>query len=200
MPDDRPCCTWHDEDQSGGIAASAIGDLGQGMATQLAKHSAKLRPAVHADLTVLGNFGALLLELHHELDAKRFIEPTTNTPARYAGFLKSQLSRTDTILLVAEDNGAVLGYVYAAHEGYDYMALRGPAGVVHDLFVDPARRRQGVGRLLLEAAIERLRAMGSDRFVLSTAYLNEAARNLFTTMGFRPTMVEMTREATADGK
>lgn len=168
------------------------------MATQSAEHTAKLRPAVRADLTVLGSFGALLVGLHHELDAKRFIEPTTRTPAQYAAFLESQLSRTDTVLLVAEDNGSILGYVYAALEGYDYMSLRGPAGVVHDLFVDPARRREGVGRLLLEAAINKLKDMGSDRFVLSTAYRNEAARHLFTAMGFRPTMVEMTREAATD--
>ncbi|GLR61401.1 hypothetical protein GCM10007919_61300 [Rhizobium indigoferae] len=47
--------------------------------------------------------------------------------------------------------------------------------------------------------METLQARGSERFVLSTAFQNEAARSLFTSMGFRPAMVEMIREADAHG-
>ena len=92
----------------------------------------------------------------------------------------------------------MLGYTYAGVEGYDYMALRGPAGAVYDIVVDPAYRRQGVGRLLLDASIEALKARGAPRVVLSTAEKNEAAQRLFDRAGFRRTMIEMTREL--DGK
>jgi ribosomal protein S18 acetylase RimI-like enzyme len=88
----------------------------------------------------------------------------------------------------------VIGYAYAAVEGYDYMALRGPAGVLHDIIVDPEHRGRGVGRLLLDAALEFLRSRGVPRVVLSTAEQNEGAQRLFASMGFRRTMVEMTRE------
>ncbi|WP_322790956.1 GNAT family N-acetyltransferase [Rhizobium indigoferae] len=63
----------------------------------------------------------------------------------------------------------------------------------------PIGAGQGIGRLLLDAAMETLQARGSERFVLSTAFQNEAARSLFTSMGFRPAMVEMIREADAHG-
>jgi ribosomal protein S18 acetylase RimI-like enzyme len=52
------------------------------------------------------------------------------------------------------------------------MALRGPAGVVYDLVVDPAHRRQGIGRILLDATLEILKARGAPRVVLSTAERN----------------------------
>jgi ribosomal protein S18 acetylase RimI-like enzyme len=88
----------------------------------------------------------------------------------------------------------VVGYAYAAIEGTDWMALRGPAGALHDLVVDPASRGRGVGGALLEAAVAALKAKGAPRVVLSTAERNEGARRLFARAGFRPTMIEMTRE------
>lgn len=116
------------------------------------------------------------------------------TPADHAAFLVGQLDDLDAVVLVADDHGDVIGYAYAAVEGYDYMALRGPAGVLHDIVVDPEYRGRGVGRLLLDASLASLQARGALRVVLETAERNEAAQRLFESVGFRRTMVEMTRE------
>jgi ribosomal protein S18 acetylase RimI-like enzyme len=83
--------------------------------------------------------------------------------------------------------------VHVAVEGWDYMALRGPAGALHDLVVDRAHRGQGVGTLLLDAALAFLKSRGAPRAVLSTAEQAEGAQRLFARAGFRRTMVEMTR-------
>jgi ribosomal protein S18 acetylase RimI-like enzyme len=48
--------------------------------------------------------------------------------------------------------------------------------------------------MLLDAMIEALAARGVPRVVLSTAEKNEGAQRLFEGVGFRRTMVEMTRE------
>jgi ribosomal protein S18 acetylase RimI-like enzyme len=98
------------------------------------------------------------------------------------------------VVLVAERGGGVLGYTYASVEGYDYMSLRGPAGVLNDIVVDPPERGRGIGRMLLEATIDELKTRGVPRVVLSTAEQNEAAQHLFARAGFRRTMIEMTRE------
>ena len=74
------------------------------------------------------------------------------------------------------------------------MALRGPAGALYDVIVDPAHRRHGIGRQLLDAAIAALREKGAPRVILSTAEKNEPAQRLFEHAGFRRTMIEMTRE------
>jgi ribosomal protein S18 acetylase RimI-like enzyme len=153
-----------------------------------------VRPAAPADLAALGRLGAHLVRLHHELDAARFIAAPPRTEELYASFLARELERPDVVVLVAERDGAVLGYTYAAVEGPDYMALRGPAGVLHDIVVDPARRGHGVGRLLLDATLAALAARGAPRVVLMTATRNAAAQRLFDRAGFRRTMVEMTRE------
>jgi ribosomal protein S18 acetylase RimI-like enzyme len=147
-----------------------------------------------ADLKRLGHLGTRLVQEHHDFDDRRFLAPRSRTPADYASFLGSRLDDPDAIVLVAENDHLVIGYVFAAVEGYDYVSLRGPAGILHDLIVDPDYRGQGIGRLLLDAAMARLRSNGAPRIVLSTAARNEAAQRLFGRLGFRPTMLEMTRE------
>ena len=98
------------------------------------------------------------------------------------------------MFLVAVTGERVIGYAYGVLEGQDYMALRGPAGVLHDLVVDPDCRGRGVGRLLMNAALDQLAAHGAPRVVLFTAARNSEAQRLFARLGFRETMIEMTRE------
>ena len=153
-----------------------------------------IRPAAAADMPAVGRLGALLVRLHHEFDAARFIAASSSTAKGYAAYLGSQLEEPDVVILVAENDGEVIGYTYAGVEGWDYMALRGPAGVLYDIVVDPARRGNGVGRQLLEATLTILAERGAPRVVLSTAEQNEPAQRLFASAGFRRTMIEMTRE------
>jgi ribosomal protein S18 acetylase RimI-like enzyme len=156
--------------------------------------AATIRPATPADLPALGRLGALLVREHHDFDPERFIAATPRTDQAYASFLGTQLEEPNVVVLVAERDGAVLGYTYAGVEEYDYMSLRGPAGVLYDVVVDPRHRGHGVGRILLEATLVVLRARGAPRVVLSTAERNDSAQRLFTRAGFRRTMIEMTRE------
>lgn len=159
-----------------------------------------IRPAAPADLAAVGRLGALLVRTHHDFDPQRFIAAMPRTEQLYASFLGRQLDQADVVVLVAERGGEVLGYTYAGVEGNDYMALRGPAGVLHDIVVDPAHRGRGVGRMLLDATLAALKARGAPRVVLSTAERNETAQRLFARAGFRRTMVEMTREMDGEAR
>jgi len=154
----------------------------------------KIRRATAGDMAAVGRLAALLVRGHHAFDPLRFIPETPDTARNYGGFLGTQLAERDVIVLVAEQGGEVVGYTYAGIEGYDYMSLRGPAGALYDIVVDPTRRQQGVGRALLDATLAELAARGAPRVVLSTAEQNVGAQALFARAGFRRTMIEMTRE------
>jgi ribosomal protein S18 acetylase RimI-like enzyme len=156
--------------------------------------SVTIRPARPDDQDALGRLGAYLVAEHHEFDPQRFIAPLPNLPELYGSFLVSNIDRPNMVVLVAERDGQVVGYAYAGVEGNDYMALRGPAGVLYDLVVDPDHRRQGIGTKLLEAALADLARLGAPRVVLFTADKNHGAQAMFAAAGFRRTMVEMTRE------
>jgi ribosomal protein S18 acetylase RimI-like enzyme len=56
--------------------------------------------------------------------------------------------------------------------------------LLEDLFVSADARRGGLGRALLQAAIDRARERGSRRIELDTAERNEAAVSLYRSFGF----------------
>ena len=153
-----------------------------------------IRPATPKDVPTIGRLGALLVREHHDFDPQRFIAATPRTQEQYGGYLGTQLKEPNIVILVAERDGEVIGYTYSGVEGTDYMSLRGPAGVMYDIVVDPDHRQQGVGRMLVDATLEALKKKGAPRVVLSTAERNAAAQRLFDRAGFRRTMIEMTRE------
>jgi ribosomal protein S18 acetylase RimI-like enzyme len=150
-----------------------------------------IRPAVASDQEVLGRFGGALMRQHHAADPKRFIK-VEHPEAGYGRFLVSQISNLNSLVMVAEQAATVIGYVFADVEPTNWMEFRGPCGIVQDIYVDETARHLGAGRELMRAAIAWIRSKGRTQVVLLTKSRNEHAQHLFTSLGFRPTMVEMT--------
>lgn len=153
-----------------------------------------VRRAGRGDLPALGRLGADLLRAHYVIDPRRFISPGEDPEEGYAWFLGTQLADPDVAVFVAERDGAVVGYAYAGLEPLSWKELREAAGFIHDVVVDDGARRLGVGSALMEAAVAWLRERGAPRVMLWTAEQNDSAHRLFEKLGFRRTMVEMTRE------
>jgi ribosomal protein S18 acetylase RimI-like enzyme len=156
-----------------------------------------IRRAVEDDLPTLGRLGALLVRTHHAFDSARFMAPSDSVEEGYAWYLGTQLEKPDVVVLVAEDAGRVLGYVFAGLEPRSWMELRDDAGFIHDVAVEEDARRAGVGTRLMEEAAAWLEEQGAPRVMLWTAQANDGAQQLFTGLGFRVTMLEMTRETTS---
>ena len=157
-----------------------------------------IRPASPSDQEPLGRFGAALLHQHHDSDPRRFIH-VDHPEDGYGRFLVSQASNPNSLVLVAEHEGAVVGYLFADVEPTNWMELRGPCGVIQDIYVDASARHLGAGRALMLAAIEWIRSKGRMQVVLMTKTRNEHAQHLFTALGFRPTMIEMTLDQEGSG-
>jgi ribosomal protein S18 acetylase RimI-like enzyme len=153
-----------------------------------------VRRATPADAPVLGRMGAELMRLHYAFDPRRFLNPGARPEAGYASFLRGQLNEAEQAVFVAERDGLVVGYVYAGVEPLSWKELRDRAGFLHDLVVVEDARRGGVATALLTAAIEWLATLNVPRVMLWTAHQNVAAQGLFERLGFRKTMIEMTRE------
>lgn len=157
-------------------------------------HPVRIRRAVPADLPALGRLGALLLDVHYGFDRLRFLSPGAGVADGYARFLGTQLAEADSLVLVAERDGAIVGYVYAGIEPYSWKELRDEAGFIHDVVVASEGRGAGAATALMEAAFEWMRGRGAVRVMLWTSPANTQARRVFDRMGFRSTMVEMTLE------
>src|SRR5258705_5630855 len=142
-----------------------------------------IRSATAADQQPLGRFGGALMRQHHDADPRRFIQ-VEHPEIGYGRFLVSQLSKPNSLVMVAEQLGAVIGYVFADVESTSWMELRGPCGVVHDLYVDEAGRRLGAGPELMTAALAWVRSKGRCPWVLRTKTRTARARTLVTTPDF----------------
>jgi len=153
-----------------------------------------IRRAVSSDLPTLGTLGDSLLRLHFDFDPRRFMAPHGDTAAGYAWFLGQELDNPDVVVFVAEQNGGVVGYVYAGVEEQNWKELREAAGFIHDVVVTPNARAHGVGAQLVEAACAWCRERGMPRVLLWVAEQNAGAQQAFDRAGFRRTMIEMTRE------
>lgn len=135
--------------------------------------------------------GGALMRHHHSADPRRFLS-VDDAQTGYGQYLISQISNPNSVVMVAEQAGSVVGYVYADIETTSWRDLRGPCGFVHDVYVDESARQKGIGRDLMRAALDWIRSRGRSQVVLWTKTRNDHAQHLFAELGFRPTMTEMT--------
>ena len=82
----------------------------------------------------------------------------------------------DGSLLVAERDGAVIGALIAAWDGW--------RGNMYRLAVVPEQRRAGIGSRLVEAGEERLRARGARRVTALVAKEDPVARGVWLAAGY----------------
>jgi ribosomal protein S18 acetylase RimI-like enzyme len=93
------------------------------------------------------------------------------------------LESPDYLLLVAEnDRGQVIGLLDASQRWT--LWHRGPCVLIEELVVDRKARRQGVGRALIEAAIDWARMQGCSEVEISTDTDNLPAQAFYRKLGF----------------
>jgi ribosomal protein S18 acetylase RimI-like enzyme len=130
-----------------------------------------VRIASLADAEVIG-------QLLHDFN-REFNEPTPG-PERLAERLRRMLAAGETAVLLGgtgPDGVAVLRFRAAIWSDALECYLA-------ELYVVPQRRGRGLGRALLQAAIEVARARGADHMDLGTSEDDVAARSLYESLGF----------------
>jgi ribosomal protein S18 acetylase RimI-like enzyme len=156
-----------------------------------------VRKMTASDLPEVGVLAGRLVRMHHDWDRLRFLTPVD--PERgYQRWFGTQLDNEETILLVAESDGRIVGYAYARMEPRSYNELLDACTKLHDILVDETAQRRGVGEAILREVFRLAAEKGAPRVVLLTASQNEPAQRLFRRMGFRATMIEMTKELGED--
>jgi len=130
-----------------------------------------VRLAGHDDA---GAIGQLLYAFNQE-----FGEPAP-PPAALAERMRHLLDGGDTLVLLAGDGPdglAVLRFRPA-------IWSTGLECYLAELYVTPARRGQGLGRALMEAALREARSRGADTMDIGVDEPDLAARGLYESLGF----------------
>jgi len=104
--------------------------------------------------------------------------------APYAETLRLLGTQGDGTVLVAEDQGQILGTIMLAADASTELADSADAADIRALAVAPESQGRGIARLLLRSAIGRAAGAGVRRLLLSTQPDMRAAHHLYETEGF----------------
>ena len=98
--------------------------------------------------------------------------PVDDSPEGFAKYLK----RNPATSFVAEDEGRIIGTILAGHDGR--------RGIFHHVSVLPEYRKQGVGKMLVESAMDALEKEGITKVLLVVFDHNKNGNEFWEHMGF----------------
>ena len=90
--------------------------------------------------------------------------------------IERKLAHSPSLFLVALEDDQLIGSVMVGYDGH--------RGWINYLAVHPSRQGQSVGRALMEAAEERLRALGCPKINLQVRPGNDGARAFYEAIGY----------------
>lgn len=95
-------------------------------------------------------------------------------------FIRARLEKNESLILVAEDDGRMLGFCQLYPTFCSVEAA--PIFTLYDLFVTEPARKSGAGRQLMLAAEGHARASGAVRLDLTTAKDNLRAQSVYESL------------------
>jgi len=97
----------------------------------------------------------------------------------YALFMQLPCYQRELDVVTVKPDGTIATYVTGWSDPLNKIGDFGPVGA------RPTYRRQGLTRAALLESLKRMKAQGMERVCVSTGIANEAARNLYESIGFR---------------
>lgn len=100
-------------------------------------------------------------------------------------------------LRVARTEGEIVGFVMFTVE-YRLYAIDTTRGMVHNVYVVPDWRGEGIGSALMDAAEEALVEKGAEAIALEVLAENEDARTFYADRGYGPHRLELEKGVETD--
>jgi GNAT superfamily N-acetyltransferase len=115
-------------------------------------------------------------------DAYRQFYRQPSDLAGAAAFLRQRLERGESVVFLALDEGAAVGFtqLYPCFSSTSMKRL----WILNDLFVAPAARRGGVAKALMERARQLALETSAESLALETAVDNHNAQRLYEQLGW----------------
>ena len=121
-----------------------------------------------------------------------------NVGDMYRGWLRTRAVDPRSVFLVAERQpGQLAGFLIGTVEREIPIYRLEEYGFIHDVWVEPDYRNEGVARQLVTTAVERFTRIGVRQVRLDVLVSNEPALGLFKKVGFRESIYEMLIETGA---
>ena len=164
-----------------------------------------IRPATAADIPGVLPLVDRLAALHRQWDPQRY-DYKPDTGQMYRNWLTQRAQDPASVFLVADherlmaDVPFIVGFLIGTIEQNLRIYQTERFGFIHDVWVEPDYRNEGIGRQLAIRAVEQFKNLAVTQIRLETATINDPARKLFASVGFRPATTEMLLEVDIQGR
>ena len=115
---------------------------------------------------------------------RQFYQQSPDLPLARA-FLQARLGAGESLVYLAEDQEAALGFVQLYPLFSSTAPRPGRIWLLNDLYVVPAARGRGVARRLMDRARQLAGETGAGAIELATARSNATAQALYESLGYR---------------
>ena len=158
-----------------------------------------IRPPVADEADAVARLWSVMAEQHRAYDADVWCWSQDAVRHWRKKFIEL-LDGDDTIARVAADpDGELVGYALCKAKDSSPLYATRRTGEVWDLLVQPGRRRGGVGRRLMAAALEGLRGRGAEGAILHVALANTGAEAFYERLGMQAVMYRMYKRLATGG-
>lgn len=151
-----------------------------------------IRRATVADLPAIVARWVELMAAHAPLDGDLFAT-AGHAPGTYRAFVRRHMGKTSSIVLVADVDGEIAGYLLGGKGRRGPTYAIGEVGMIFDLAVAPGARRTGIGRALVDAALAWFDARGLSHVQVNFSLSNPSASQFWPALGFEPFLCEAYR-------
>lgn len=113
---------------------------------------------------------------------RQYYNQASDLPGARA-FLRDRFNHGESMIFLAWEGSTAVGFTQLFPSFSSVSMAR--TFVLNDLFVAPSHRRQGVGALLLNAAVTHGQALGAVRVSLTTSIANVTAQATYEAQGWQ---------------
>jgi len=144
----------------------------------------RIRDARKEDLKAVVGLWEKLAEQHARLSSELRLAP--DGKRKWARYLAKKFSEKSTKLIVAEEDGDIVGFMLCLLTPNTPIYKDKTIGVISDVYVNEKRRKKGVAGMMLKLALRWFAKNRASSVQLGTAYANLEARAIWNQLGFRP--------------
>jgi RimJ/RimL family protein N-acetyltransferase len=149
-----------------------------------------IRPATTTDVTAVLPMVAKICALHESWDSAKY-GFLTHPEQHYEKWLTRLVNNDRSVFLVCEKEGQMVAFLVATIEQEIPIYRLQEFAFIHDIWVEPEHRQNGIAQQMVMRTVERFSEMGVKQIRLDTANANQASRRLFASCGFRISTIEM---------
>ncbi|KXA88536.1 hypothetical protein AKJ61_04715 [candidate division MSBL1 archaeon SCGC-AAA259B11] len=117
-------------------------------------------------------------------EKQQWMELTEDAPQKSRSHFKDQIEQDNYIVLLAENNSEIIGYIVATIEERPPIFKEGKLGIIKELFVKKDYRNEVLGNILAEKAKNWLKEREVNLLKVRVLETNEKADRFWNSLGF----------------